>query len=248
MPIKMVIWVMPPAMMPPAGELSRRLTSRRQLRPAESRSRSPAAATATDDHLHQPGPACPRRSASPAALGPIRQAIGQRDADQDDVEEHRREGRDGETAAASSACRIERDQRHEDEIGEHDAGERTVSVELLRDRRQARRQKSISHGMAIIARRVKATPQHEQHPKRFGEARRHRSAWRRSLAKSGTKAALNAPSANSRRNVLGMRKAAKKASATGPVPSAAAISTSRTKPSSRLISVPERSRARGSRW
>ena len=60
-----------------------------------------------------------------------------------------------------------------------------------------------------------------------------------SLANSGTKAALKAPSANSRRNVLGNWKAALNASAIGPVPSAAAISISRVKPSTRLISVPD---------
>src|SRR4051794_15607784 len=60
-----------------------------------------------------------------------------------------------------------------------------------------------------------------------------------SLAKSGTKAVLKAPSANSRRKVLGNWKAALKASAIGPVPSAAAISISRPKPRARLISVPE---------
>ena len=38
------------------------------------------------------------------------------------------------------------------------------------------------------------------------------------LANSGTKALLNAPSANSARNRLGKRCATKKASATGPVP------------------------------
>ncbi len=58
-----------------------------------------------------------------------------------------------------------------------------------------------------------------------------------SLAKSGTKAELNAPSAKSRRKVLGKRKAALKASATGPVPTAAAISVSRRKPKMRLPSV-----------
>ncbi len=60
-----------------------------------------------------------------------------------------------------------------------------------------------------------------------------------SLAKSGTKAELNAPSAKSLRNVFGKRKAALKASATGPVPSAAAMNISRVKPKMRLISVPD---------
>ena len=60
-----------------------------------------------------------------------------------------------------------------------------------------------------------------------------------SLANKGTKAELNAPSAKSRRNVLGKRKAALKASATGPVPKAEAISISRVKPKTRLINVPD---------
>ncbi|MCY1303696.1 hypothetical protein D9M70_534150 [compost metagenome] len=58
-----------------------------------------------------------------------------------------------------------------------------------------------------------------------------------SLAKSGTKAELKAPSANSRRKVFGRRKAVLKASATGPVPRAAAIKVSRIKPNRRLPSV-----------
>ncbi len=60
-----------------------------------------------------------------------------------------------------------------------------------------------------------------------------------SLAKSGTKAALNAPSAKQPPEGVGNWKAALKASATGPVPTAAAISISRVKPSTRLISVPD---------
>ena len=55
--------------------------------------------------------------------------------------------------------------------------------------------------------------------------------------KAGTKAALKAPSPNRRRNRLGRRRATKKASATGPVPSIAAIIMSRTKPSRRLAMV-----------
>ena len=60
-----------------------------------------------------------------------------------------------------------------------------------------------------------------------------------SLENSGTKAALKAPSANRRRKVLGSWNAALNASATGPVPSAAAMNISRVKPRMRLISVPE---------
>ncbi len=58
-----------------------------------------------------------------------------------------------------------------------------------------------------------------------------------SLAKRGTKAELNAPSAKSLRKVFGSRNAVLKASATGPVPSAAAMKVSRMKPKSRLPSV-----------
>ena len=53
----------------------------------------------------------------------------------------------------------------------------------------------------------------------------------------GTKAALNAPSANSARKWLGSRNATKKASATGPAPSNAAVRISRTKPRTRLARV-----------
>ena len=57
------------------------------------------------------------------------------------------------------------------------------------------------------------------------------------LANSGTNAELKAPSPNSRRNRLGKRNATKKASATAPVPSTAAIRMSRTKPNTRLTMV-----------
>ncbi|MDT4841225.1 hypothetical protein FQZ97_750700 [compost metagenome] len=78
-------------------------------------------------------------------------------------------------------------------------------------------------------------------PKTSSEKRRAPSMpfFSISLANSGTKAALNAPSANNLRNVFGKRKAALNASATGPVPSAAAMNISRVKPKMRLISVPD---------
>src|SRR3546814_2473688 len=59
----------------------------------------------------------------------------------------------------------------------------------------------------------------------------------RRRANSGTKAALKAPSAKRRRNRLGSRKAAKKASATGLAQTALAIRMSRTKPRMRLMPV-----------
>src|SRR5579884_2833080 len=58
-------------------------------------------------------------------------------------------------------------------------------------------------------------------------------------AASGTKAALNAPSANRLRNRLGRRWATKNASATGPAPRIAAVNTSRMKPKTRLNRVNE---------
>ncbi len=54
---------------------------------------------------------------------------------------------------------------------------------------------------------------------------------------SGTKAALNAPSPNRRRNRFGSLFATKNASATGPAPISAAISMSRMKPRTRLAIV-----------
>ncbi len=57
------------------------------------------------------------------------------------------------------------------------------------------------------------------------------------FAKIGTKAALNAPSAKSRRKRLGNLKATTKISAKGPAPKDAAISTSRRNPRIRLIKV-----------
>ncbi len=56
-------------------------------------------------------------------------------------------------------------------------------------------------------------------------------------AKSGTKAALKAPSAKRLRNRLGSRSATKNASATGPAPRKFAVRTSRTKPITRLTRV-----------
>src|SRR4029450_1852019 len=53
----------------------------------------------------------------------------------------------------------------------------------------------------------------------------------------GTNAAEKAPSANRRRKKFGSLKATKKASATGPEPSTADSTTSRTKPTTRLSSV-----------
>src|SRR5215213_3863040 len=61
----------------------------------------------------------------------------------------------------------------------------------------------------------------------------------RCLAKSGTKAELNAPSAKSERKRLGKRKATTKACATRPVPTTLAIKMSRKKPKTRLMSVIE---------
>jgi len=56
-------------------------------------------------------------------------------------------------------------------------------------------------------------------------------------AKSGTKAALKAPSAKRLRNILGNLSATKKASETGLAPRNAATSISRTKPKTRLTMV-----------
>ena len=53
----------------------------------------------------------------------------------------------------------------------------------------------------------------------------------------GTKACENAPSANSRRSRLGMRKATKKASVASPAPNTRAMKKSRTSPNTRDNSV-----------
>jgi hypothetical protein len=55
--------------------------------------------------------------------------------------------------------------------------------------------------------------------------------------KTGITAVDRAPSASRRRSMLGMRKATKKASVTGPAPKASATTMSRTKPRTRLASV-----------
>ncbi len=60
----------------------------------------------------------------------------------------------------------------------------------------------------------------------------------RNRSQAGTSAAFSAPSVSSLRTTLTIWNATRKASATGPVPSRAAIMESRTKPSSREASVP----------
>ena len=55
--------------------------------------------------------------------------------------------------------------------------------------------------------------------------------------RTGTKACEKAPSANSRRSRLGMRKATKNASVAAPAPNSLAITTSRTNPRTRDTSV-----------
>ncbi len=62
-------------------------------------------------------------------------------------------------------------------------------------------------------------------------------SWCNMVEMEGTKAALNAPSPNRRRNRLGSLSATKNASAMGPVPRMAAMRISRTKPKMRLAIV-----------
>ena len=97
----------------------------------------------------------------------------------------------------------------------------------------------ISQGMAAMAATVSAS-RTKRKTARVSSAKRRAAASpssSRRRAKSGTKAALKAPSAKIRRNMLGKRKATKKASAAGPVPRTGAISTSRRKPRTRLPAV-----------
>ena len=97
----------------------------------------------------------------------------------------------------------------------------------------------MSHGMAISASAVKRRSTNRS-PASASSAKERAACGpspSRRLANSGTNAELKAPSANSRRNRLGKRKATKKASATAPVPSTAAIRMSRTKPRARLTMV-----------
>jgi hypothetical protein len=97
----------------------------------------------------------------------------------------------------------------------------------------------MSQGMAISASAVSSSSANRS-PASASSANERAacgpSASRRP-ANMGTKAALNAPSPNRRRNRLGRRKATKNASATTPVPSTAAIIMSRAKPSTRLTMV-----------
>ena len=93
----------------------------------------------------------------------------------------------------------------------------------------------MSHGITIWAAMTSTSSVHSRTVRTssandLAAARPSRSS---TPAKSGTKAALNAPSANSRRRKLGSLKATKKASATGPAPRTEAIRMSRRKPSTR---------------
>ncbi len=97
----------------------------------------------------------------------------------------------------------------------------------------------MSHGMAISASAV-TSRRTNRRPASASSAKERAACGpspSRRLANNGTKAELKAPSPNRRRNRLGKRKATKKASATAPVPSTAAIRMSRAKPSTRLTMV-----------
>ena len=90
-----------------------------------------------------------------------------------------------------------------------------------------------SPGMKIIASadRIRTV---KNRPENASAAKRCASALSSSFFEnSGMKAVLKAPSAKKRRNMLGRDSAIRKASATGPVPSHAAIRISRTKPDAR---------------
>ncbi len=91
-----------------------------------------------------------------------------------------------------------------------------------------------SSAMAVKAINVKSRTESASSAKRRAAVLPSPSS---ALAKSGTKAELNAPSANNLRKRLGNLNATKNASAIGPVPSAPAIRMSRMKPSTRLTSV-----------
>ena len=82
---------------------------------------------------------------------------------------------------------------------------------------------------------------HDQHQRedaaREGARRRLAVRFEHAARRSGTKAELNAPSPKMARKWLGMRNATTKASATGPAPITAAMTTSRTKPVTRETSV-----------
>ena len=132
-----------------------------------------------------------------------------------------------------------RHQRNEHEIGERDARELDREREFRGLGAEARRDDIEDPGRQHLAR------QQEQQQRRSSTASAS-SAKRRAAslpsfatlpAKSGTKAALKAPSANRLRNILGRRSATKNASETGPAPRKAAINISRTKPSTRLTMV-----------
>ena len=218
----MVSWAIPPAMMPGTASSTRAAHLGGELRPLPGETNSRICRGDGDDEdLQQPEAAMPQASAVPAALWfdpPA--AIKTRSTAVDDV------GRVGAKAATAKAAisvedaGIERDHRHEDEKGSTVRAKRTASANFSRIAGKIGARMSISHGMTISPRRVKATSSTAS-PESAWPAKARApsgSAWRR-FEKSGMKAASNAPSANSRRNMLGMRKATKNASATGEAPS-----------------------------
>ena len=91
--------------------------------------------------------------------------------------------------------------------------------------------------MNIIATAVKII-RTKASPLKASLAKRSAPSWfSRRFEYMGTKAALNAPSAKNRRNILGNRNATIKASSTGPTPISAYSKTSRAIPKMRLIKV-----------
>ena len=101
----------------------------------------------------------PQASAMPAALcsEPPEAMKREQHGDQHDIQQPRGEGGDGEAAIGVEHAGIERDQRHEEKIGKRDARQQHGERELLGIAAKPGASNSISQGMAISPRMVKAT-------------------------------------------------------------------------------------------
>ena len=143
---------------------------------------------------------------------------------------------------------LQRGQRNEQQIGKRDAGQVDRPARTCPG---SSPESGSDHGHqpeGMQASRL-ATTKKEQHGEQHRKGFLGKAAGRRLAAfcqtppeASGTKAALNAPSANRLRNRFGSRCATKNASATGPAPRIAAVRMSRMKPKTRLTSVKEADR------
>jgi hypothetical protein len=129
-------------------------------------------------------------------------------------------------------------QRDEQDIGKGDAPDTRTARSNRSSPRKPEAIAITSHGIAS----VRHQRQHDQDRGLAPRRPLRRSRWGRRCAPRffeniGTKAMLNAPSPKNRRKRFGSERRSRKASASGPVPTSAAIMMSRTNPRMRLSNV-----------